>query len=98
MILPLPTTAGFLSGCLRRCVHDQKGDSPAGAVSDLLVPLLAGGDDGMEGLEGYHRMVDDRMDLRPRLLRMYEQYEDELTDLLIAVRSEQSQPCLYGVG
>ena len=36
---------------------------PAGAVSELLLALPADGDDGIEGLEGYHRMADDRIAL-----------------------------------
>jgi hypothetical protein len=32
-------------------------------VSELLLALLADGDDGIEGLEGYHRMAHDRIAL-----------------------------------
>jgi len=59
-----------------------EGTSPADAVGALLVELLAEGKEGLEGLEGYHRMVDDSLALRSRLLRMWEEYEDELTALL----------------
>jgi AcrR family transcriptional regulator len=60
------------------------GLSPADAVGKLLVDLLSQDEDGLEGLEGYHRMVGDSVALRSRLLRMWEEYENELTALLLS--------------
>jgi AcrR family transcriptional regulator len=59
------------------------GTSPADAVGTLVVNLLSEGKEGLEGLEGYHRMVGDSQALRSRLLRMWEEYEDEITAVLL---------------
>jgi AcrR family transcriptional regulator len=60
------------------------GSSPADAVGKMLGLLLADEDEGLEGLAGYHRMVDDSPALHSRLLRMWESYEDELSEVLAA--------------
>jgi AcrR family transcriptional regulator len=68
-------------GAVRSRPH---GTSPADAVGALLVELLSQEKESLKGLEGYHRMVGDSLALRSRLLRMWEEYEDELTAVLLS--------------
>ena len=61
------------------------GTSPAEAVAEALVTLVSEGRQSVtDGIEGFHRGYGGSPALHPRLLRLWEEYEDRVTTVLAA--------------
>jgi AcrR family transcriptional regulator len=59
------------------------GESPVDAVAALLDRLVAEGN-ARSGLEGFHTLVGESAALRSRLRRMWDDYEQDLSSVLVA--------------
>ncbi|HZZ52256.1 MAG TPA: helix-turn-helix domain-containing protein, partial [Pseudonocardia sp.] len=77
---------------LARLTSREEHISPARVVADVLIEEVRGQPDGAAGLRAYHHAYGDSTALRSRLLRMWSEWEDRVTELLAGQAGAPANP------
>jgi AcrR family transcriptional regulator len=89
------TDTWLLDLCLDALRRRSPSTSPAEAVTHALITVLRdGGQPVSEGIEGFHRGYGGSAALHSRLLRMWEDYEDQITAALAAEAGTPPTPAM----
>jgi AcrR family transcriptional regulator len=94
------TDTWLLDACVTAIEERPGGQRPAQAVAAALVALLRDGgrpdqrQTVAEGIEGFHRGYGGSPALHARLLRMWEEYEDQVTSVLAAEAGTAATPAM----
>ncbi len=89
------TDTWLLDLCLDALSGRPPGTSPAEAITHALITVLRdGGQPVSEGIEGFHRGYGGSAALHSRLLRMWEDYEEQITAALAAEASTAPTPAM----
>jgi AcrR family transcriptional regulator len=81
--------------CLAALTERAPGTSPGEAIARALITVLREGEHTVgEGIEGFHRGYGGSAALHSRLLRMWEEYEDQITAALAAEAGTAPTPAM----
>jgi AcrR family transcriptional regulator len=89
------TDTWLLEKCLDALRNRAPGTSHGQAIADALVAVLNEDQRNLsEGIEGFHRGYAGSAALRSRLLRMWEDYENSITQYLAAEAGTEATPTM----
>ena len=89
------TDTTFFDLCVAAIERRPPGVTPVQAMTGTLVAVLhEGGLPVADGIEGFHRAHEGSPGLHARMLRMWEEYEDQLTAVLAAEAGGPATPAM----